>query len=202
MFLLATSALYIINHAPGSYASENLHFCWYIPMNDSRMSEPLSAPQIQNATWIRSCLVAVMLFSPPPRAQISKNNAGDIVMVISQNGGKNAWVINATLHPCVCTTVSQYWREQFLFIFFLLFHSRPFLYKWYRRSERQFQVFKSEHTQQFTSLPRIFTLINWGCYYGIKIDEVNLSESYGTFALNEEVHSRSALGMFHVQHHH
>lgn len=85
---------------------------------------------------------------------------------------------------------------------FLLFHSRPFLYKWYRRSERQFQVFKSEHTQQFTSLPRIFTLINWGCYYGIKIDEVNLSESYGTFALNEEVHSRSALGMFHVQHHH
>lgn len=141
-------------------------------------------------------------FFPPPRAQISKNNAGDIVMVISQNGGKNAWVINATLHPCVCTTVSQYWREQFLFIFFLLFHSRPFLYKWYKWSERQFQVFKSEHTQQFTSLPRIFTLINWGCYYGIKIDEVNLSESYGTFALNEEVHSRSALGMFHVQHHH
>lgn len=89
MFLLATSALYIINHAPGSYASENLHFCWYIPMNDSRMSEPLSAPRIQNATWIRSCLVAVMLFFPP-RAQISKNNAGDIVMVISQNGGKNA----------------------------------------------------------------------------------------------------------------
>lgn len=50
-------------------------------------------------------------------------------------------------------------------------------YQEYRWSEWRLQVFKSDHTQQFMLLPSIFTLINWGCYYCIKIDEVNLSES-------------------------
>lgn len=184
MFLVATSALYIINHAPGSYASESLHFGWYIPMNGSRMSQSLSAPQIQNATWIRSRRVAVMLFFPL-RAQISKNNVQDIVTVISQDGGKKCLsdqCNSASLCVHHCFKVLE---GAIFYNFFLLLRSRPFLYKWYRRSEQRFQVFKSEHTQQFISLPRIFTLINWGCYYGIKIDEVNLSESYGTFALNE-----------------
>ncbi len=55
--------------------------------------------------------------------------------------------------------------------------SRPFLYKWYRWREWWFKVFKSDPTRRFILLPNIFTLINWGCYYCIKIDEVNLSES-------------------------
>lgn len=139
-----------------------------------------------NITWIRHCLVALMLFFKPFLRSNKQNNAADTSSVISVEEKES--LSDQSRSASLCEHYYfKYWREKHS-PFFFLSHSRPFLYKWSMWSEWRLQVFKSDHTQRFILPPSIFTLINWGCYDCIKIDEVNLSESSSlrfSFALSE-----------------
>lgn len=70
MFLQATSALYIINHAPGSHVSKKARTMQATAMDDFTI-HVFQSREYKCTAGIRHCLVTLMLFTPA-LTQISK----------------------------------------------------------------------------------------------------------------------------------